>query len=350
VDAPPFGSVDGLGSVDGPGARLLFAGKYGVEVFFAISGFVLALPFLGARLGKAGRVSTGRYFLRRLTRLEPPYLAALGLWLVAGLAVSSPDPGGLLSHSVVGAGYLHGDAYGTENPVLGVAWSLEVEIRFYLVVPLLAWALGSIASSRIRRQVVVMLGALSLITAAWTDAGWVSALWYTPFFLAGWLAADLYVVDPRWRTESRYGDVATVAGSLGCLAIFASGNFPLVLRLGPLAVWVLLIGVLRGRRTRRVLSHRLLTTAGAASYSIYLIHYPVLLLWARAGAPRTLWLALVGVLIASLAFYVAIERPCMDPLWPSRVWARVKAVPTASPVAPQAEGLSTSAASTISRS
>ena len=47
------------------------SGHYGVELFFIISGFVLALPFATWRLKEGGPVVLKRYYLRRLTRLEP---------------------------------------------------------------------------------------------------------------------------------------------------------------------------------------------------------------------------------------------------------------------------------------
>src|SRR5918997_508905 len=55
-------------------ARLALHGHYGVQLFFIISGFVLALPFARAHAGKQPRVKLKEYFLRRLTRLEPPYV------------------------------------------------------------------------------------------------------------------------------------------------------------------------------------------------------------------------------------------------------------------------------------
>src|ERR1700733_6334081 len=52
-------------------------GGLGVQLFFVISGFVLAPPFARMRLGLGPKVKLGPYFLRRLTRLEPPYLLCL---------------------------------------------------------------------------------------------------------------------------------------------------------------------------------------------------------------------------------------------------------------------------------
>ena len=52
-------------------------GYFGVPLFFAISGFVIALPFATKALSHEPAPSLKRYFLRRLTRLEPPYLINL---------------------------------------------------------------------------------------------------------------------------------------------------------------------------------------------------------------------------------------------------------------------------------
>src|SRR5204862_7288800 len=57
--------------------RSMIFGGFGVQLFFMISGFVLALPFVRYHLGEGPPVSLGKYFLRRLTRLEPPYIVNL---------------------------------------------------------------------------------------------------------------------------------------------------------------------------------------------------------------------------------------------------------------------------------
>ena len=62
-------------------ARVLEHGNYGVQLFFVISGFVLALPFASHYLCQTRAVSLRAYFLRRLTRLEPPYVLSMLLFL-----------------------------------------------------------------------------------------------------------------------------------------------------------------------------------------------------------------------------------------------------------------------------
>jgi len=57
--------------------------KRGVELFFAISGFILGVPFASALLRNAPAVNLKQYLLRRLTRLEPPYFISLFVWAAA---------------------------------------------------------------------------------------------------------------------------------------------------------------------------------------------------------------------------------------------------------------------------
>ena len=66
-------------------------GDRGVELFFAISGFILGLPFASHYLGGGPKVAIGRYFQRRLTRLEPPYVIALVGFYAAAVVFRTTD-------------------------------------------------------------------------------------------------------------------------------------------------------------------------------------------------------------------------------------------------------------------
>lgn len=327
VPVSPFGAataVSGTGIVD----RLFRAGGGGVEMFFAISGFILAIPFLDARLGtRRRRVSVVGFYQRRLTRLEPPYLIALVVWAVVATLLGAGPADGVSRHLLAGATYAHQLWYGGENPLLGVAWSLEVEIVFYLLVPVIAASVSRISTPAVRRLSIILLGAVILAIAAGLGAPVLSAPWHAPFFLAGWLVADLYVTEPQWRTShSGRWDLAGFTGLLLFIGLLMFGRPQDVLLLGPLTIGLLLSGVIRGRRLRDVLAGRAARTVGVMSYSVYLIHYPVLVLWARWVPGHGLWsgplgglFAAVGALVLSAMFFLTIERPCMDPTWPKRV-------------------------------
>jgi peptidoglycan/LPS O-acetylase OafA/YrhL len=107
----------------------------------------------------------------------------------------------------------------------------------------------------------------------------------------------------------------------------------MVVMVGPLAVCLLLAGVLRGPGARSISRNRIFATVGGMCYSIYLMHYPTMVLIAPIFARRTGWVVtsalaavdLVVVLAVCLTFYLLVERPCMDPTWPARLTRAVRA-------------------------
>lgn len=84
----PAGNVGSEDLLD----RIAATGHYGVHLFFIISGFVLALPFAAHQLSDRPAVKLRAYFVRRLTRLEPPYILAM-LGLAAAIVVTRAPRG-----------------------------------------------------------------------------------------------------------------------------------------------------------------------------------------------------------------------------------------------------------------
>src|SRR5262249_23034422 len=118
-------------------AKVALVGFRGVELFFVISGFILGLPFAAHYINGTPRVDLRKYYLRRLTRLEPPYFAALILLFVLAVFIQGVPAAALRPHLWASMLYLHDLIYGTFSPVMGVAWSLEIEVQFYVLVPVL---------------------------------------------------------------------------------------------------------------------------------------------------------------------------------------------------------------------
>jgi peptidoglycan/LPS O-acetylase OafA/YrhL len=345
VVAPPFGNAHGTDLANGLVGLLVQPGQFGVHLFFVLSGFVLALPFASHYLSEGRRPSLGRYFKRRLTRLEPPYILALSLFFLLGLiGFLAPQTSGLASHFGSGLGYVHGLIFGRMNPIDGPTWSLEIEVQFYALMPLLA-LLFKIRDPATRR--------LSLLPIAMVAVGWqalvpigmgplsATLLHYLQFFLAGLLLADLFVTEwsERPRTHPRW-DLAALA-SIGLLftASIAPKNLMVQSIVLPAAAMGMILGGLRGPLTRRILTNRWIVTVGGMCYSIYLLHYPVLLIlgrwmksWVGIGGGVGILVQLlvcVPVLLAlSVAFFVLVERPCMEPDWPSRLGAALRRLPS----------------------
>src|SRR5215210_2308376 len=122
--------------------RLALEGGVGVPFFFVLSGFVLAYTY-HARLAAPTRGELGRYYVARVGRIWPVHLLALGLAALAMAAGAPIGPGeGSVGAAVANAFLVHAwlpvpVAYlESFNPV---AWSLSVEVFFYLALPLVLW-------------------------------------------------------------------------------------------------------------------------------------------------------------------------------------------------------------------
>jgi peptidoglycan/LPS O-acetylase OafA/YrhL len=130
----PLGMVAGHGGV-------------GVLIFFAISGFILALPFAMHALKGSRKVVLKDYYIRRVTRLEPPYIVVMvGVFVMLVLVhrvlgpregLPTGSAGELFPHLLASLGYVHNLVFGTQSRINGVAWTLEVEVQFYIMAPLL---------------------------------------------------------------------------------------------------------------------------------------------------------------------------------------------------------------------
>ena len=141
----------------------------GVAVFFLISGFLLYRPFVVAHLRGAPKPATGAFWLRRCLRIVPAYWVALTASLII-LGTATIGPGGwkaYLSH------YLFAQIYFPDQRLHGLtqAWTLCVEMSFYLALPLYAAAVGARRAKRRphQRLRVEALGLLGLVAVglAW---------------------------------------------------------------------------------------------------------------------------------------------------------------------------------------
>src|SRR5450631_1045171 len=117
-------------------ARMLTNGDRGVPLFFVISGYILGRPFLRQHRFGGKPVVLGAYYLRRLTRLEPPYILALLLYTFASWIHGIPLMT-MLPHLAASIAYLHNLIYRSISTISFVTWSLEIEVQFYILAPLL---------------------------------------------------------------------------------------------------------------------------------------------------------------------------------------------------------------------
>jgi peptidoglycan/LPS O-acetylase OafA/YrhL len=298
---------------------------------------------------QAGRkVELTSYFLRRITRLEPPYI----LWLLVRstllLATAFLPFHVVLVHLLASIFYVHNIAFGIASRIEAVSWTLEIEVQFYCLVPLLT-LLFKIPKAALRRALMLLLiaGAAPLQRAF--IPGWegpqnfgafqLSILAEIQFFMVGLLVADLYVDGWQRIPSSWKWDVLCIP--LWILFFWLEPHA--FLFAAPIILPFVIVGGFKGSLIRKFLSHPVVSTIGGMCYSIYLTHRTIITLMQRLFAPLHLGLytelvisltliAPVSIALASL-YFLLVERPCMDPRWPAKLMARLRTGRTRPPLA-----------------
>ncbi|HVO02356.1 MAG TPA: acyltransferase [Candidatus Cybelea sp.] len=311
---------------------MLPGGNFAVLVFLIISGFVIT------NLIVEKRESYGVYLKRRFLRIYPAYLVALLLGVVAArlgydallqypltdqlqvvhfAAQLQEMRSHFLEHFAAHLLLIHG---AIPNTVLSESqyafvvqgWSLSLEWQFYLLAPLAVRGL----SSRKWRFVVIAL----FVVAAVAYRFLLSGSFYSPSFLPG---AGIYfligigsrlVIDrlPKLRSFP-------YAFALGCLGLALIAK-----EMIPVAIWLCLMLYMKtASGASWALDSKVARWAGSRSYSVYLVHEPILML-ASWMAIAQMHLGFVGTfllvsamtigvtLLASEALYRYVEKPCID--------------------------------------
>jgi hypothetical protein len=136
---------------------------------------------------------------------------------------------------------------------------LEIEIQFYVLVPLLA-LLFAIPSASIRRTVLAILmiasGSLSIVAHRNIHLR-ASILYYLAFFLAGFLVCDLYLTRREWQPSFRWDVLALCGWPLGW---YFEGNVGHILL--PFLIVVRYLAAFRGRICSAIFSNRIITHVG----------------------------------------------------------------------------------------
>lgn len=308
-------------------------GDRGVRLFFVISGFVLGLGFARQHLRMGKRVSLRKYFLRRVTRLEPPYIFNLVFCALVAFVYYNQSVSYMVPHLLASIFYLHNIAYRTPSVINGVTWSLEIEIQFYILAPLLS-LLFRIGEAWLRRTVfllsIALVGVLQMVLHVGATLGGLTILFYLQYFLAGMLLTDLYLtVRPKVQTHWAW-DIVSFGG--WPIVFLVSRDFLWFHAILPFLIMLLYIAAFQGALFRNFFSNLWIATIGGMCYSIYLWHFFVIGVFFKFTRHMVVFedfllnllvqiLALgIPIAVVSVIAFVAIERPCMDPAWPQKLW------------------------------
>ena len=314
--------------------NVVSVGWVGVTLFFAISGFVLALPFANHYLRGARRPALRQYYLRRVTRLEPPYIICLLAYFAMKAVFLKQE--GLFPHLLASLSYTHNAIYSDVSTINGLAWSLEVEVQFYLSAPLLAQVFR-VARPILRRGVLVVGMVAIGILNNWVLApgGTTHSLYLVPqlnYFLIGFLLADLFVTDMAMGKQISRSFGWDLLATAAWIAMFVTIHcFKVDSLLFPALIFIAYLGALRGILWNAFTSNPVIFTIGGMCYTIYLWHNLVLEVLMRKlhlsnyicewAGTRWFWslyfpatslcvLATCGILFA------VFEKPFMIKTWP----------------------------------
>lgn len=263
------------------------SGFLGVDVFFVVSGFLMAILY------KAGE--TKRFFERRAKRLLPAYFATVILTLIAAIFIVLPsEQEAVLTQSIYSVFFANNFGFWLQNsyfsksdfkPLLHL-WSLGVEIQFYLVVPLLVFFFRK---SKFFLPIVLVGSLLSCIFILGLAPQ--TSFFMMPLrvweFLIGFVVA-YYLTNNGNIKFSNYSYLGLVGLIVICAVPFLhiDGNSVNRLNAHPgvhaliaciATALVLSFGLPKLLQDSKI--GLLLSKIGDYSYSIYLVHFPIIVLY-----------------------------------------------------------------------
>lgn len=302
------------------------SGFLGVDIFFVISGFLMAILY--------DPLEKSQFFLRRIKRLLPTYFAVIVLTLFVSIFLTIPNEFNQVSKQSIYATFFSSNiGFWMQNSYFSKAefipllhlWSLGVEIQFYLIVPLLYWMFKR-AKISLPLVLILSLIACAFIVGISTKTsffmmplrlweflmGYVVAVYFTnngniKNSSLGWLgviAMILLIIIPTFNLN---GDsLGFMYGHPGIFALLVSFSTCIILAFGiPKVMEASKIG-------------SLLVFLGKYSYSIYLVHFPVIVLFLYEPFSGTILKVDNGdqtitmismIIILSMLMYHFIENP-----------------------------------------
>ncbi|MBW2413537.1 MAG: acyltransferase [Deltaproteobacteria bacterium] len=294
-----------------------------VQLFFVLSGYVLAMSLAGG----LGGAAVPRFFVRRVFRIHPPYVfAVLFAWCASFFYLQTGAGAGLtpwLRESAavhIGVGELAlallfpGEASGQ----LTVGWTLRVELIFSFLLPLLV-----LIAVRTHAWVLLVVALLGL----WLPLS-LNVAWYGIDFALGVLAylhrerlvGLVRALPAPAAAAAGIGALALLCSPMllgwhsGVLGVLASGFDPLSIVLMAAGSFALIVVVLARPGAGRVLSIPPIRFLGRVSFSLYLLHHTILLLIAPITSRPVNFFVLMPLLlalslVAAELSYRFVERP-----------------------------------------
>lgn len=255
----------------------LFHSNYGVDLFFVLSGLLMADIAVRRWPG------TARFMGRRMLRIYPPYLASLAVvGLIVYFTMKRPVA---LPEGLANLALLHGFFPLGIHAINPVTWSLSYEAGFYLAVPVIAAAWGARRPGNLAMRLAFLALLFVAIVAgcAMLAADRAIYLAYFALFIPG-IALGLLDDEARERVARRVPMAVVVAAWVAFTLAVKTGvlpnTFPAYYAGSALACGLLVLKACdAGSLPARLLSHPVMRWLGRYSYSFFLIHYIVVHWW-----------------------------------------------------------------------
>ncbi len=306
-------------------------GDRAVQLFFAISGFILCVPFANHYLNGTKKINLKPYYLRRVTRLEPPYFIVMICIFLAQLVLHVHTFDVLFPSLLASLIYSHNLIFHTTPLVTVVAWTLEIEIQYYIIAPLMFRILK--LSRIIRRLLLVGLIALFVVLQHMYPPAFLSLYGMIQHFLIGILIADFYVSG--FATDFFAKKQVALLGAGLFLALFLIPDretFGATERLlyelfFPFLLALFFYTVLKNDIVKKVFSYKFVPIIGGMCYTTYLIHYTVISMMGALTTkikitdyyvPNLLFqvaILLTLIMMVASVFFLYVERPFMSKKW-----------------------------------
>jgi peptidoglycan/LPS O-acetylase OafA/YrhL len=300
-------------------------GNAGVPVFFGLSGFLVYRP-LASAVSRRSSFSPRRFYLRRARRIVPAYWFAL--------TILALFPGLPRFHDRWWQLYLFGQGFDPRTVFdggIGAAWSLCIEVTFYLLLPAYTGCIRKIMTKSYARwwhELLILAGMASVsltVHAALARTDQLALLGFTlpgTFYLfASGMALAVVSARTNWLDGiflRRYPSAFWILAL--CLYVGASYIVPadqlgsVHPLYGVIAVCVLIPAISRcGPRLMSFAAWRPLRWMGVISYAFYLWHYAVLQVARQVTSSSIAMLAVAfaATCLISIYSYMFIERPFM---------------------------------------
>jgi len=311
-------------------------GFLGVDIFFVISGFLITSLLLH-EIQQHGQIDFTRFYLRRFKRLFPSFILVIlstllsAYFLFDELKFISVAKTALMSLLGVSNVYFYKtssyfDLSSIEKPLLHI-WSLNVEEQFYFIWPFLLFLTYSFLRNRAMRFYVLI--AVIFIVSMYFNLRHPAASFYLPFFrfYEFLIGAGIASFSLKQSAQGKNNKILLFSCLLVISLVFLTFNSSTLLP-GPktilLIVPAILLITLGGIESRwNILNVDLLKYIGKRSYTIYLIHWPIIVFYLESKSNRQLN-SLEAIVIALSTFILAdvIFRYYEYPLRASGNWSK----------------------------